>query len=464
MTEPDIYDVAILGGGPGGTAAAGQVARRGRTACLIEAGRLGGVCLHVGCIPTKAMLAASGLCWQMGRAEQFGLDPCEPTVDGAAFMRRVRDVVCPLAEATDKAMAAAPGVRVVRGRGRLGEAGTVEVDTQTGAVTVRARSIIVATGARAVRPSFLPWDCGRIDTSDEATGAIDLPASLLVIGGGVIGCELATVTAELGIRTHLVEMLDRLLPNLDKDASKAAVASLEARGAEVLTGRRVAGAEGGSDGVAVELDDGRRIDVDRVLVAVGRRANIEDIGLADAGVATADGIIPVDDRCRTNVEGIYAVGDVAEARQYAHLADRMGIIAADNALGDDRRDDRTVVPVGAYTHPEIASVGVGLDEARATGRSARVYRTTYRASGMARAAGTDAGMLKVVADPDDGLIHGALWIGPHATDMIHELALAMRHGLTLAQVGETIHAHPTFQEAAGAVAAAWDAQARRRRP
>ena len=188
-----------------------------------------------------------------------------------------------------------------------------------------------------------------------------------------------------------------------------------------------------------------------------------NIGLEQVGVRVEGGIIPVDDRCRTNVEGVYAIGDVAERRQYAHLADRMGVVAAENIMGIDLADDRTVVPVGTYTHPEAASVGLTLAEAKQKHASARVFRYSYAHAGMALASGETHGQVKIVADAESGRIYGALWIGPHAIDMIQEFAVAMRHGLTMAQLYHTIHAHPTFQEAAMLAAEGWVAQSIRKR-
>jgi len=462
MTSGDLYDVAILGAGPGGMAAALQVARRGRTACVVESGHAGGTCLNVGCMPTKAMLAGSGVCRQIGSCDKYGLSASEPKVDAKAFMRRVAEAVSTLRDKTDKVLSASKQITLVRGRGRLVDANTLAVRTDDGEVSVSARSIVIATGSRAARPNFLPWDGDCVITSDEATTADDLPRSVLIIGGGVIGCEFATVYSELGIKTYVVEMLDQLLPGLDKEASAAAATSLADRNVEVLTGRRVASVTPDGDEASVELDDGRTIRVHRVLVAVGRETNIADIGLRDVGVETDDGIITVDERCRTNIDNIYAVGDVAEARQYAHLADRMGVVAADNAMGHELADDRTVVPTGAYTHPEIASVGLNLAEAKASFGSARVYRYSYKTGGMALVTGQTEGQVKLIADPDSGKIYGALWIGPHATDMIVEVALAMRNGLGLKHIAETIHPHPTFQEALAVIAEAWATQAIRK--
>jgi dihydrolipoamide dehydrogenase len=265
-------------------------------------------------------------------------------------------------------------------------------------------------------------------------------------------------------------MLPGLLPGMDEEAGQAATASLTERGAAILTGRKVLAMSDVGDGaclsgrqVVAKLDDGTEVRAAAALVAVGRKPNVENIGLEQVGVRVAGGIIPVDDRCRTNVEGVYAIGDVAERRQYAHLADRMGVVAAENIMGIDLADDRRVVPVGTYTHPEAASVGLTLAEAKQKHASARVFRYSYAHAGMALACGETHGQVKIVADAESGRIYGALWIGPHAIDMIQEFAVAMRHGLTMAQLYHTIHAHPTFQEAAMLAAEGWVAQSIRKR-
>ncbi len=455
------YDVAVLGGGPGGNAAALAVKRGGGTACVVERAHLGGNCLNVGCMPTKAMLAASGECWRANHAERFGLRGGRCAPDGQALMRRVAEVVGALRERNERGMAAR--VEVVRGRGRLDGPKAIVVDTDDGTKRIEARSLVIATGARPVKPSFLPWESQRLITTDEAAVAEDLPESVLVIGGGVIGCEFATIYAELGIPTVLVEMLPRLVSTLDADASKALESLLGERNVEVLLGRRLTSMTADEEGVTGELEGGETRRAAVALVAVGRRANIEDIGLEAAGVQVADGIIPVDDHCRTNVAGVYAVGDCAEKRQYAHLAERMGVVAGENIMGRDLADDRSVVPVGVYTHPEVAAVGLSRDGAKQRFGRVKVLRYPYRKSTAALVYGQTDGQVSVIADPETGVLHGALWIGPHATDMIHEFALAMRHGLRLEHIYHTIHAHPTFQEAATVPAASWIALAIRQK-
>ncbi len=447
------YDVAVLGGGTGGYVAALRAAVRGAKACCVEAGPLGGTCLNVGCIPTKAMLHASGLLWEARSAGELGLAIDGARADGPALMARVGRVVAGLREGVEFLLRNRK-VEVLRGRGRLVAADTLAVETPDGPVEVTAKALIVATGSRPARPAFVPWDSPRVWTTDEATTASDLPRSVLIVGGGVIGCEFATIYSELGIPTTVVEMLPAVAPGLGRDASTAVLRSLKRRGVTVLTSATIAGMSADASSVTAELEDGRTVQAARALVAVGRVANTEDIGLEALGVTLDRGVVAVDDRCRTGVEGLFAVGDVAETRQYAHLAARMGIVAADNALGIDARDDRRVVPEVVYTHPQAASVGLSQAAAREQGRHVRVARFPYRASGMAAACGQTEGQVKLLADADGGAVLGAGVIGQGASDVIAEIALAVRNGLTVEQVAETMHPHPSFAEAVGEAAEA----------
>ena len=449
------YDVAIIGGGPGGDAAAGRAIARGLKTCLIEAVSLGGACLNVGCIPTKAMLYASDLFHHMRQAGQFGLNCPDPRVDGRAYMKRVHGVVAGLVKALDKKYQS-PGVDLLRGTGRLAGPGTITVDLNAGGrEEIRASSVIIATGSSPVRPGVFPWDIPTVMTTDQAVTADALPASVLIVGGGVIGCEFATVYSELGIPTTIVEMLDRLAAPLDEDASKLIHRSLRMRGAEVLLRSRIVQMSAGPDGVTARTEDGKTLQAACALVAVGRRPNVVGLGLEQAGVELTDGIIAVDDHCRTNVPGIYAVGDVAEKRQYAHLASRMGVVAAENAAGRDVADDRTCVPVGVFTHPEVATVGLGEAEARREHSDIRVASAQYRATGIALAYGRTDGMVKIIAEAGSGRAIGGLVVGYHAADVVQELAAAMRNSLTVTQLAATIHVHPTFSEGVLLAAENW---------
>jgi len=448
------YDVAVLGGGPGGYVAALRAVQRGAATCLIEMGQLGGVCLNRGCIPAKAMLHASDIYSQIERVDTFGLSAGGAGFDGPAFMRRVAGVADGLRKGV-AGLLKKRGVEVIRGRGRLVGRDRLIVETDGGTEEVQARAIILATGSSPVRPGFAPWDSDRVWTTDEATTAEDLPASALIVGGGVIGCEFATVYAELGIPTTVVEMLDRLLPTLDGEASDAATAGLKTYGVEVLTGAKITRMKASKNQVTAELQDGRTLKADRALVAVGRAANLDDLGLEDVGVERDGGIIRVDDACRTSVDGIYAVGDCAARLQYAHLASRMGTVAADNATGHAASDPLNVLPQVVYTHPEIAAVGLTEAAARASGRDVRVVRFPLQASGLARAYEETEGEVKLIADTEHGEILGALIIAARAADIVQELTLAMKNELTVEEIAATIHPHPTFGEAVYEAAELW---------
>ncbi len=472
------YDIAVLGAGPGGYVAALRAALRGARVCLIEAGAVGGTCLNVGCIPTKAMLHTSELAWQIRSAAEMGIATGPVTVDGPAFFARVNKVVASLNRGVEYLLKTRK-VDLVHGRGRLTAADTIKVfeapciaggspttdppampgASDSGSRTIKARSIIIATGSRPARPAFLPWDSGCVMTTDEAVRAGVLPQSVIILGGGVIGCEFATLYAELGVPTTVVEMLPSLVANLDADIVKAVTASLKKRGVNIIVGASIASAlavEGDSPArcIRAELADARTLEASHLLAAVGRPPNTADIGLEQLGVAMDGKVIRVDDHCRTSVPNIYAIGDVAETRQYAHLASRMGLVAADNAAGIDARDDRTVVPAGMYTHPEVAVVGRSERGAREQNPDVRVVSFPHQALGMARAYGQTEGFVKIVANPDGRVIGGAI-VGAHATDTIHLIAAAIRHGQTVADLAELIHAHPTFAEGVGEAAELW---------
>jgi dihydrolipoamide dehydrogenase len=391
----------------------------------------------------------------MGQARQFGISVTDATVDGPAFMQRVRDLVDTIVTALERRVASS-GIDIIKGRARLTGPDTIHVDLNDGASEqVKARSIVIATGSSPIKPGAFPWDSPRVMTTDEIVSAETLPESLLVVGGGVIGCEFATVFAELGIPVTLVEMLDRLTAPLDEEASKLVNRSLRKLKVNVLLRTRIASMSAGDDGVSAETENGKTLSAAAALVAVGRKANTDGLGLEQAGVVTAGGIIPVDHHCRTNVSGVYAVGDVAERRQYAHLAARMGVVAAENAAGNDASDDRTVVPVGMFTHPEVATVGLSEAGARASGGSVLAAQVQYRATGIAWAYDRTEGIVKIIGDAASGAILGALVVGYHAADVVQEIAVAMRHSLTVAQLADTIHPHPTFCEGVMMAAEQW---------
>jgi dihydrolipoamide dehydrogenase len=452
----ETYDVAVLGGGPGGSAAALATARAGKRTCVIEPGPLGGTCLNVGCIPTKAMLHAGELRWEMTRRwKELGLAGPPGLADGRALMRTVAEAVASLRKGLAFSLDRA-GVQIIAGRGKLAGPGLIDIERTDGkSARVSARDIVIATGSAPARPALVPWEHPGVMTTDQAATATDLPASVLIIGGGVIGVEFATLYAELGAKVTLVEMLPSICSGLDDDARRVIERSLGRRGVQVLGGARITQVQPQAHELLAMLADGTQLRSSAVLAAVGRRPNVEGIGLEAAGIGVADGVIAVDDRCRTSVEHVYAIGDVAERRQYAHLATRMGEVAAANILGQDVRDDRRVVPVAVFTHPEVATVGLTLEQARAEHPRARAATVHYRATGAGWAYDQKEGFVKLVADGATGRILGASVVGCRAADVIQELTLALRTGATVADVAAAIHVHPTFVEAVGLAAQEW---------
>jgi dihydrolipoamide dehydrogenase len=409
-------------------------------------------------MPTKALLASSEAAWRVRHAvDELGVPTCQTPVDTNRVLARVARIVRTLQQAMREKVDDLDAVDFVPGRGRLLDATTVEVVDGDTVRRITGRCVVIATGSTPVVPGFLPSDDPRVMTSDDATRRERLGRRAMVLGAGALGCEFATAWSELGVDVTLVEQADRLLPMLDPDASQWAARSLSRRGVDVCTATTLTDLDARDDALVARLT-GRRddaVEVDQLLVAVSRAGNLEGIGLEDVGVRVAEGIIEVDDRCRTNVEGVFAVGDVAESRRHSHLAVRMGTVAGETIMGLDDRDDRSVVVSGVYTHPEIACVG-SCGPGSPSGEDGETITLTreHADSGTALAKGDRDGLLKLHLSPD-GCIRGALWVGPRAIDMIHEIALAMREGIDLCRIYRTIHAHPSYQEGLHALAEEW---------
>jgi dihydrolipoamide dehydrogenase len=451
------YDIAVLGGGPGGNNAAVRADQLGASVCIIEEKYMGGVCLNVGCIPTKAMLHASELFHAMSnRAGEFGLACDNPRVDGPAFMKRVHEMVATIRKGMTTKYENG-SIDIYHARGELTGPNTIsaELCDGTGTVEICADNIVIATGAAPNKPKTFPFRDARVMTTDEAIEADDLPESILVVGGGVIGCEFATFYSELGIKTTIVEMLDRLVQPLDPDCSRAVARSLRQRGVAQHVGVKITKMEVDEQGVVATLADGTELRAAAALIAVGRKPCTVGLGLEAAGVKVEDGLIPVDKYCRTNVPHIFAVGDVAERLQYAHLAARMGHVAAMTICGRDASDTRDVVPVGLFTHPEIATVGLTEQQAREKHDDVKVARLQYRGTGTGWAYGEKEGEVKLIAHASSRKILGGIVIGYHAAETIQEVTCAMKNDLTVDQVFQAIHIHPTFVESVGFAAEEW---------
>ena len=449
------YDLGIIGSGPGGYVAALRAAQLGATVCVVEKEHLGGTCLNVGCIPTKAMLHAAELLHAAQTADTFGLHIDQASVDLGKVVDNKDRVVGMLRQGVASLFKKSK-VDVREGHGRLLDGHTIEVaasDTTVSRVT--AERIILASGSRPRELPMFPFDAQRVVSSSGLLSLRTMPARLLVVGGGVIGCELASLYADFGAKVTVVEMLETLLPNFDADLCTGIEKVCRRRKIDVHTGTRVEKLHTSDSGVRAELSNGNPVDADVALIAVGRALASDDLGVEQAGVRTEGEAIVIDEHCATSVPGVYAIGDVTGKMQLAHLASRMGLVAAENATGHPSTINYDVVPWGIFTRPQMASVGLTEKQAREQVASVKVARFEVRRLGIALAYAEPDGFVKLIGDEQTGEILGAHILGAHAPDVIHGVAVGMQCGGTVDELAETIHAHPTFSEGVMEAAHTW---------
>ncbi len=458
--------IAILGAGPGGYVAAIRAAQLGARVTVVERHALGGVCLNWGCIPSKALLSVVELGDKLKKAEELGLVlPGPARYDPARMVARKNKVVAGLVKGI-ATLFKAWHIEVAEGRGELLDARTLAVTAADGSTRrVEADAVIIATGSSWPQLAEFPVDGKQIITSKQALDLDTVPQRMVILGGGVEGCECATLFSGLGTQVTLVELLPRVLPLEDEDVSAAVARELKKRGVEVKTGTTIKAVERRPEGMAARLSDGTSVETDQLLVSIGRGFHSQGIGLERVGVALGRrGEIVVNDRMETNVPGLYAIGDVVGRAMLAHVASAQGKVAVDNIMGRDSRINYDVIPAGIFTLPEVGRVGLTEQQAReraqAAGRdpekAVRVGRFRHVALGKAQAIGETAGFFKLIADHESERILGAHIVGAHAADLVHEAALAMEMGATVEQLARMIHAHPTLAE--GLMEAAEDAE------
>jgi dihydrolipoamide dehydrogenase len=449
VAEGASVKVVVLGSGPGGYVAALRAARHGATVTLVEKDLVGGTCLNRGCIPTKALLASAQALSRARAGKEYGFEvACEVRPDLARMMERKDQVVTRIRGNVEFLLQKAK-VELIRGTGRLGAGMQVLVDTESGTVTVQADKIIIATGSEPVHLPMFDFSHPSILTSTSALELGEIPASMLIVGAGVIGCEFASFFSELGTQITMVEMLPQMLPLEDKRLAKQFQGVYRKRGIQVLLNTKVESiAEYAAGHVVAKLSDGSEVTAEKVLVSVGRRPNSAGVGLEAAGVETdARGYVVVNDYLETTAPGIYAIGDVNGGQMLAHVASYEAFVAVDNCLGARRERDLRSTPSCTYSDPEVASVGLNEERALEAGYQPLTGSYRFAALGKAIAMGEETGYVQIVADKESGLVLGASMMGPHVTDVIHEVALAVHAGLTIDQLGECIHAHPTIAEA-----------------
>ena len=440
----------------GGYPAAIRASQLGMKVALIEADKLGGTCLHVGCIPTKALLESSELYHRVhARGAEFGVNADNVKFDYERIATRRDGVVNQLFKGVQFLMKKNK-VEVVAGRGKLRDRNTIDVDGQQ----MKAKNLVVATGSGVKSLPGIEFDGRYIVSSDNATLADTVPESICIIGGGAVGVEFATLYNQLGVKVTLLEALDRLVPLEDEDISKEMLTSFKKAGIDVRVGVKVKSAKKARDGVSIETEDGE-VWAHQLLVAVGRAPRSKDVGLEQVGVQLhPNGFVKVDEWMRTSVEGIHAIGDVSGGFLLAHAAAHEGIVAVEDIAGERLAPmEQELVTRCTYSHPQIASVGLTEKQARDAGREVKVGKFPFSAIGRAIIHGETGGFVKMIADAKSGSLIGAHVVGPSATELIAEPALTQLFQGDAWELGRNIHPHPTLSEAVMEAALAVDGRA-----
>jgi dihydrolipoamide dehydrogenase len=448
MADTEQFDVVVLGGGPGGYVAAIRAAQLGfKTACIEKEDALGGTCVRVGCIPSKALLDSTELFDQIQhKTALHGITVSGAEIDVGTMQARKESVVKSNTDGVAY-LFRKHKIEWVRGFGRLTSPETLEVETAEGTRRLGAKHVILASGSVPVELPFLKFDHERIIDSEGALAMTEVPEHLVVVGGGVIGLELGSVWRRLGAKVTVLEMAPTILPGMDAEVVRQADRIFRKQGFDIRTGTRVTGATREGDKVTVTIEGQEPIDADYVLVAVGRRAYTEGMGFEDAGLTLERGVIEVDQDYYTGVGSVYAIGDAIGGRMLAHKASEEGVAVVDHLAGKAAHVNYAAVANVVYTWPEIASVGVTEEEAKQSGAEFRVGKFPFSATGRARAMGETDGFVKVIADAKTDRVLGLHILGPRASDLIAEAALAIEFESSAEDIARTVHAHPTLPEA-----------------
>ncbi|HET6205107.1 MAG TPA: dihydrolipoyl dehydrogenase [Planctomycetota bacterium] len=444
---PREFDAVVVGAGPAGYVCAIRLAQLGKKVAVVERDSLGGCCLNVGCIPSKALIAAGSFFDRLKRAPEMGIEVSGARVDLAKMVAWKDSIVAKLTGGIGS-LFRNHKIESVKGTATLKSRSEVEVKGGAGAETLRARALVLATGSEPIPLKEFPWG-EAVWSSTEALAPKALPKRLLVIGGGYIGLELGTFYAKVGAQVTVVEMTAALLPGTDPDLSAVVARTLKKRGVAVHLNARAAGYEQTAAGLRVEIEAAGKktaIECDRILSTVGRRPCSTGLGLEALGVRTEKGFVAVDPRRETSVPGVFAIGDLAGQPMLAHKGSKEGVVAAEAIAGRRAAFDARAIPAVIFTDPEIASVGLTETEAKGKGFDPVVGRFPFAASGRAMSLGETEGFVKVVADRGTDAVLGVHMVGPEVTELVAEAALAIEMGATAEDLALTIHAHPTLPE------------------
>lgn len=440
------FDIAVIGGGPGGYVAAIRAAQRGLSVALIEEREMGGTCLNRGCIPSKTLIANAEILRKVKQASLYGIQVTEVSFDYAAMKTRKDQVVEKIRRGLE-GLIASNQITVFRGFGKFVSEHELKVIGKDEAL-IEASSIIIATGSEPRELPGCPFDYKVVHDSTSLLNITHLPKKLLIIGGGVIGCEFACLHAEFGVDVTVVELLPSIISSEGKNVSDVLAASMKKKGIKIETNVAVTKVENNGKEAAVTLADGRVFDADMVLVSVGRKMNTDKIHLEKAGVIVEkNGTIQVNDAMQTTVSHIYAIGDITGKWILAHVASHQGLVAADNAAGHHSKMNYNAVPSVIFTHPEIGTIGLTLERAIEEGYDATLGKFPFQALGKSQATLETEGFAQIVVDKKTGQIIGAQIVGHSASALIAEMAVAISNELTVDSISETMHAHPTIAEA-----------------
>lgn len=445
MSEYKAHDVAVIGSGPGGYIAAIKAAQLGKSVALIEKGVIGGTCLNVGCIPTKTLLSNASVLHQVRKAAEFGID-----VGQISFhydkMKARKDAVVGKIRTGLEGLIKSNKITVYRGAAQFESPTELKIVGHDN-LFVKADKIIIATGSVPLDIKAFPCDHHRILNSTSILELTQLPKSLAIIGGGYIGCEFASLFAELGVKVTILEALPSILTAQGPTIAQFMTKSMSARGIEIRTNVMVKTVENKKTHVDIHLGDGSSMQADIALVSVGRKVYTEGLHLEKAGLKTTEkGILITNSQMETEVRGIYAIGDVTGQWMLAHVASHQGVVAAANACGRKAEMHYEAVPAVVFTSPEIGTVGLSVDQAREKGYNPIQGTIPFQAIGKAQAALDTEGFAQIVADQKTGQVLGAVVVGHEASNLIAEMALAIQNELTLESILDTIHTHPTLAE------------------
>lgn len=443
------FEVAVIGGGPGGYVAGIRLGQLGKKAVVIEKEHLGGVCLNWGCIPSKALIHAANLVGELHEFGEFGISAKELTVD-ATKLQAWKDGIIKKQRGGIKSLLGANGCEHVKGEAKITGPKTLEVTTEAGVDTITFEHLVLAHGASVIEIPGFPYDDEVVGYARHAVSYNPVPQRLVIIGGGVIGSELGMVYAKLGAKVTIVEMLDGVLAGMDTDLVRPIAKRMKKLGMEVLTKAKAKGVTktGKSAVVEVEVDGAiKKLEADKVLVAVGFRANNKAIGLDKLGVATDErGWIKIDERCRTSVPHVYAIGDCTGAPLLAHRSSKMGEVAAEVIAGHPAAFDVRAMPLAVFTEPEVAQAGLTEADAKKAGYDVAVGSFPMAALGRAATMNSTDGLVKVVIDKKTDVVLGVGITAFNACDLIAEACLAIEMGALAEDVALTVHAHPTLSE------------------